>query len=312
MTTLPLRSPLPWVGGKYYSAPRILHAFPAPQDYDVYVELFGGAAHVLIQKPRYKHIEVYNDITNDLVNFWLHCRDRGQELEARCRSLPYARSLYYAYHRSLFDGTQLEPLERAARWFYVLRSNFSGKYLARVATGWSAGAKDEHHSAAHAYHTALDLFSLVQQRLQRVMIDNRDFAEVFNLYDRPRVLFYVDPPYIGHEQYYQTAAGVFTLADHQRLAALLNSASAYVALSYYPHPLLEDLYPSNKWQRTVWRTAKHSQRTKETRARATELLLTNYVPGASLWENEGSAGASTHGDDYAESAELVCALAKSE
>ena len=302
MTAVSIRSPLPWIGGKYYSAPRILQAFPVPQNYDAYVELFGGAAHVLIQKPHYKHIEVYNDITNDLVNFWLHCRDHGQELEARCRSLPYARSLYYAYHQSLFDGTPLEPLERAARWFYVLRSNFSGNPLTHVAKGWSAGAKDEHHSAAHAYHTALDLFPLVQRRLQRVMIDNRDFAEVFNLYDRSRVLFYIDPPYVGCEQYYQTAAGVFTLADHQRLADLLNSTSAYVALSYYPHPLLENLYPSNRWWRTTWRTAKHSQRTKGTRDRATELLLTNYAPGASLWDSERSASASMHGDSYSESA----------
>jgi DNA adenine methylase len=293
---------LPWIGGKYYSAQRILRAFPSPQDYDVYVDLFGGAAHVLIQKPRYKHIEVYNDITNDLVNFWLYCRDHGQDLEIRCRSLPYARSLYYAYHKSLFDGTPLEPLERAARWFYVLRSNFSGKFLTHVATGWSTGAKDEHHSAAHAYHTALDLFPLIQRRLQRVMIDNRDFAEVFKLYDRQRVLFYVDPPYIDCEQYYQTAAGTFTLADHQRLATLLNNASAYVALSYYPHHLLEDLYPSSKWRRVTWETVKHSQRTKETRDMATEMLLTNYGPGASLWDSERSAGLPMHGDCYPESA----------
>jgi DNA adenine methylase len=297
-----LRSPLPWIGGKYYSAQRILGAFPPPQNYDVYVELFGGAAHVLIQKPRYKHIEVYNDITNDLVNFWLLCRDHGQELEERCRSLPYARSLYYVYHRSLFDGTPLEPLERAARWFYVLRSNFSGRPLTHVATGWSAGAKDEHHSAAHSYHTALDLFPLVQQRLQRVMIDNRDFAEVFKEYSRRRVLFYVDPPYIGCEKYYQTAPGAFTLADHQRLAILLNNTSAYVALSYYPHHLLDDLYPSSKWRRTTWRTTKHSQRTKETRDAATELLLTNYAPGASLWDSERSVGAPMHSDCYPESA----------
>jgi site-specific DNA-adenine methylase len=53
-----LRSPLPWIGGKYSSAPRILQAFPHHTSYDLYVDLFGGAAHVLLQKPAYHHVEV--------------------------------------------------------------------------------------------------------------------------------------------------------------------------------------------------------------------------------------------------------------
>jgi DNA adenine methylase len=249
--------------------------------------LFGGAAHVLIQKPPSQHVEVYNDIQNDLVNFWMQCRDHGPDLQARCQSLPYARSLYYAYHRSLFDGTPMEPFERAARWFYVLRSNFSGKSLMPAANGWSAGAKDAHSSSAQAYQSALDLFALLQQRLRQVLIDNRDFADVCKQYEGSRVLFYADPPYIGHEHYYQTGGGRFSLEDHQRLATLLNASQAFVALSYYPHPLLEELYPATRWRRTTWKTIKHSQRTKATHDEATELLLTNYEPCLSLWENEG-------------------------
>lgn len=280
-----LRSPITWMGGKYYSAPHILQSFPYPSDYDVYVELFGGAAHVLMQKPPSKHVEVYNDLNQDLVNFWMCCRNQAQELEQRCKSLPYARSLYYQYHKSLFDGTPMEPLERATRWFYVLRSNFSSEPPAPSPNGWSAGAKHRGNNAAHSYHSALDLFTLVQTRLQFVLIDCRDFAEVFHSYDRRRVLFYIDPPYLGHEQYYNIGEGVFSLADHQRLATLLNATQAYVALSYYPHPLLDELYPQEKWQRTTWHTPKHSQRTKTTRDIATEILLTNYEPSAlNLWQ----------------------------
>jgi DNA adenine methylase len=282
MTTL--RSPLSWIGGKYYSAPQILRSFPAPSDYDTYVELFGGAAHVLIQKPPSRHTEVYNDLSGDLVNFWMQCRNQAQAVEQRCRTLPYARSLYYAYHRSLFDGTPLDPLERAVRWFYVLRSTFSSEPPARSANGWSAGAKSKGHNAAHSYQSALDLFAVIQERLRFVLIDQRDFAEVFHSYDSPRALFYVDPPYLGYEQYYHTEGHRFTLADHQRLAALLNATRAYVALSYYPHPALDELYPPERWQRTTWHTTKHSQRTNHTRDVATELLLTNYEPGTrELW-----------------------------
>src|SRR6266487_3591347 len=80
-----VRSPLPWIGGKYYSAPHIVAAFPPASRYDTYVDLFGGAAHVLLHRPFEKrHAEVYNDINQDLVNFWMQCRDHAEELEARC------------------------------------------------------------------------------------------------------------------------------------------------------------------------------------------------------------------------------------
>ena len=49
-----IASPLAWVGGKHVAAPRILAAFPPPQNYTTYVEVFGGAAHILLQKPPHK------------------------------------------------------------------------------------------------------------------------------------------------------------------------------------------------------------------------------------------------------------------
>jgi len=280
-----LRSPIPWIGGKHYSARQILQAFPHHKDYDVYCDLFGGAAHVLIQKPTYKHVEVYNDINSDLVNFWMQCRDNGAALEDRCRTLPYARSLYYAYHKSLFDGTEMEPLERATRWFYVLRSSFRAT-IESTPNGWihhyNYVAKSPGH--AHSYRETLALFGLISQRFANVQIDNQDFADVFAQCKSHRTLFYVDPPYVDAEHYYENA---FTLQDHQRLAALLNSTPAYVALSYYPHPLLDELYPADKWRRITWETFKHSQRTKATHDVATEMLLTNYEPAArELWAQE--------------------------
>jgi DNA adenine methylase len=276
-----IRSPLPWIGGKHYSAKRIVAAFPDARLYDTYVELFGGAAHVFIQKPPSKHIEVYNDINSALVNFWLQCRDNAAEVEARSRTLPYSRHLYYHYHKSLYDGTPLDPLEYAVRWFYVLTSSFTGSERHSSAAGWNASAD---RSEAHAYHSALDLFTVIQARFRNVMIDNRDFARVFHQYNHERTFFYVDPPYIEAEHYYDHP---FTLADHQRLADVLNSSSSLVALSYYPHPLVEELYPPPQWRRITWETVKHSQRSAKIRDRATELLLCNYPAQArSLWEEE--------------------------
>jgi DNA adenine methylase len=274
------RSPLPWQGGKHSSAGTIISAFPVPSSYDVYCELFCGASHVLIHKPPYNHIEVINDLNKDLINFWMQCRDNVEALEERCRSLPYSREIYYTYHKSLFDDTELEPLERAVRWFYVLRSNFTG-YLKNSPGGWDS-TKKHRTCSAHSYHSSVNLFSCMQQRFRGVMIDNRDFAEVFKHWNKSNTLFYVDPPYISTEHYYTQP---FTLQDHERLAKLLNASPAYVALSYYPHPRLDELYPASKWRRITWETPKHSQRTKDTHDIATEMLLCNY-PAAqtTLWD----------------------------
>jgi hypothetical protein len=130
-----LRSPLPWMGGKYHMAPFILASFPDVSAYDVYVEHFAGACHVLMQKPVAHHYEAINDINGDLVNFWLTVRNSPEALLSRLASLPYSRELHYAYHRSLFDGSILDPIERAARWYYVLQSSFSA-HLKPSSVGW--------------------------------------------------------------------------------------------------------------------------------------------------------------------------------
>jgi DNA adenine methylase len=261
----------------------IIAQFPLPSQYDSYVELFGGAAHVLMQKKAYKHIECYNDLNGNLVNFWLQCRDNLELLEERCRSLPYSRDLYYQYHKSLWDGSELEGLERATRWFYVLRSSFSS-HDRNTPSGWSAGTKDTTNCSAQAYHSAVDLFSQVSMRFRNVMIDNRDFEKVFRQYEKPRALYYLDPPYVDTEHYYSQA---FTMDDHVRLAQLLNATSAYIALSYYPHPILDELYPTSHWRRVTWKMPKHAQRTKDTHDYGTEMLLLNYPPTArTLWDEE--------------------------
>lgn len=283
-------SMIPWQGGKFYSAETIVDAFPNPTAYSIYCELFCGACHVLIRKPSYSHVEVINDLNNDLVNFWMQFRDNIEALEERCRSLPYSREVYYTYHKSLFDGTELEPLERAARWFYVLRSNFSA-YLQPSPGGWHNGIRTKDRQKwggnAQSYHSAIDLFLYMQKRFKHIMIDNRDFEFVFKQWDKPRTLFYVDPPYVDFEAYYGQGKQGFTLQDHERLAQLLNNSSAYIALSYYPHSEIDRLYPADKWRRVTWETYKHSQRTKDTHDASTELLLLNYPPQQpTLWHRE--------------------------
>ena len=124
--TTQLRSPLKWVGGKFQAAARLLAAFPPPNCYDTYHEPCGGAAHVLMLKPPWGHREIYNDLNDDLCNFWLQVQGNADALVERLQGLPYSRKLYYEFHVRLFDGSQIDPVERAVMWFYVLRGTGTG------------------------------------------------------------------------------------------------------------------------------------------------------------------------------------------
>jgi DNA adenine methylase len=282
-----VRSPLPWVGGKFYSRERILAAFPHHSSYKTFVDVFGGAAHILLAKPPYKHLEVYNDYNQDLVNFWMCCRNHPQELQAQIDSLPYARSLYEDWQASLFDGTAMSEMERATRWFYVLRSAIGGQ-VRKAGGNWGYATEQLDSSGKYPAKTLLNVskgFSSLSQRFRGVQIECQDFDKIITRYERPATLFYCDPPYIDAEFYY-VGVPPFTMDDHKRLAELLNDTPAQVALSYYSHDALDTLYPSSKWRRVTWQTYKHAEKTRVARQTATELLLMNYPEVAGLWESE--------------------------
>ncbi len=275
-----VRSPLKWVGGKAESARRIIQAFPQQRLYTTYCEPCCGAAHVLAAKPRYGY-EVLNDLNDDLINFLLHCQNHREALIECLASWPWSRSLYYQFYDQLFRTPEhIGSLERAAMWFYVLRASGTA-WLRETPTGWNYT-----RDSVNAYYVLLEEgFTRISQRLARVVIDNRDVLETIRRYESPTTLFYVDPPYVGAEHYYQLGLRKYqkTTFDHAGLAEVLNDTSALVALSYYPHPQLESWYPSEKWRRLTWTQRKHSDLGEG--EEATEMLLLNYPAPQGLWDS---------------------------
>ncbi|MEG2000541.1 MAG: DNA adenine methylase [Evtepia sp.] len=214
-----------WIGGKRLLRKEILARFPT-DNIDRYIEVFGGAGWVLFAKEKQKNqLEVFNDTNGNLINLYrcikFHCHELQRELEGMLTSRDqFFDCLEQIKVRGLTD------IQRAARFFYTIKISF-GSDLTSYAT------------SAKTIDTATKYLSKVQERLRGVNIENRDFANIIKTYDRKEALFYLDPPYVGTERYYESA---FETADHTRLRETLQAIKGRFILSYNDHPLIRELY----------------------------------------------------------------------
>lgn len=117
-----LHSPLRWVGGKYRLREQILERFP---EHSCYVEAFAGAGWVLFGKDAAtSKVEVINDLDGELINFYRVLKHRPAEFAEMFHLELISRQLFNEYRR--FEEGKTE-LERAMRFYYVLRLCFGGK-----------------------------------------------------------------------------------------------------------------------------------------------------------------------------------------
>lgn len=217
-------------GGKFRLASWILQHFP---EHRVYVEPFGGAAGVLMQKPR-SFAEVYNDLDGDIVNLFQVLQDARQrdQLTELLVLTPYARSEF----ERAFDETD-DPIEQARRTIIRAEMGFGSAGATKGRTGFRIDTKREYATAQHIWARFPDRIAAIGQRLAGVLIEQRPAIEVMHAHDTPDTLHFVDPPYmhgtrtIGSNRYYRHE---MTDADHQQLLGTLKTLQGMVVLSGYP------------------------------------------------------------------------------
>ena len=270
-----LKSPLFWMGGKYHIANWIISYF----DYSVktYLELFGGAGHILFKKKPHK-IEIFNDIDGEIINFFLILKEKKDELKQELEKIPYSREIFNLFSKQ--NPEESSNLERAVRWFYIIRNSFSGI----PNTGWSYGFASNH---AKHYFNSLNLFDLVQKRIKNVQFENRDYRKILSAITKEKqkdILIYVDPPYFD-VNYYTT---IWKKEDHEELAEWLNKLNCKIVISYYYFKYIEDWYPKDKWRYYTKEAIKYSvgltiNNPKTKRIKSKEVILLNYNNKNSLF-----------------------------
>lgn len=237
------RAPIRYHGGKWLIADWIISYFPP---HTSYVEPFGGGASVLLQKPE-AEVETYNDLDEDVVDFFRVLRDAPDALVRAIDLTPFARSEFEA----AWEPAE-SPLERARR-FYVRSWQARGMGESAVETGWRRVRKPSRWRAPSQEWATTEQLYWVADRLRRVQIEREDAFMVIQRYDDQNVLMYLDPPYVPETLHGDRSDRAYRvgmpLEDHARLADLVSSLQAYVIISGYPGQLYHDLYEARGWRR---------------------------------------------------------------
>ncbi|TKI02221.1 DNA adenine methylase [Martelella alba] len=221
-------------GGKFRIAPWIISHFPA---HACYVEPFGGGAGVLLQKPR-SYAEVYNDLDSDIVNLFRVLRDPelNSQLRDACLLTPYAREEFYA----AYDPGDT-PLERARRTVVRATMGF-GSGAANKRTGFRGDSKRKYATAADCWARYPTNLSALCQRLQGVIIENKDALTVMRAHDAATTLHYIDPPYLPETRVWRGGAyrHEMDVFGHEQLLAVARTLVGHVVISGYDSELYND------------------------------------------------------------------------
>ena len=216
-----MKSFIPWMGGKSLLAKKIVEQFP--DDIERYIEVFGGGGSVLFYKGNHAELEVYNDFNSCLVNLFRCVKYHRAELQREISG--------YFNSREIFDEIKgkmkisgFTDIQRAAMFYVQIKISY-GSNLRTFSC-------KEHNLSS-------DFLEEVEKRLEKVVIENKDFENLIKVYDRPKALFYCDPPYHRTENYYDAD---FMKNDHERLKAVLSQIKGRFILSYNDDEYIRELY----------------------------------------------------------------------
>jgi len=239
----PVRRPvLRWHGGKYLLAPWICqHLAP----HRTYTEPFGGAASVLLRKPR-SYAEIYNDLDETVVGLFRVLRSaRAAELIRLLALTPFGRREFETAYQVSDD-----PVEEARRLIVRSFMGFGSDGFNRaVRTGFRAASNRSGTTPAHNWANYPSHLRVIVERLQGVVIECRNAMDICRQHDSAVTLHYLDPPYMPETRSnksrkaggrYHAYAHEMTAADHAKLLSEVVALQGAVVISGYPTPLYDD------------------------------------------------------------------------
>lgn len=256
-----VRTLAPWRGGKLRLARQIV-ARIGTIPHRCYAEPFAGMGGVFFRRRQRPQTEILNDIDGEIVNLFRVVQRHPDEL-GRCFSSTLTARAEFERMLEVSPDT-LTDIDRAARFLYLQRTGFAGKPrspgdFAPAPTGFRGADRS----------LILARIAAAHRRLERVYIDRMDWEPFIRRYDRPFTLFYLDPPYWGHETDY--GVDVFRREDFARMAELLAGIEGRFILSLNDAAGVRETFAAFAIEelRVVWSTNGRAPK------RVQELLISN-------------------------------------
>lgn len=251
----------------YLGAKSYLLNFILPKlkyDVNTYIEVFGGGGSILLNKKRHK-IEIFNDINDEITDLFIVIRDYLDEFLQRL-DLTIAGEKYLKYIKK---QKPKDLIDKAIITYFKYKLSFNGT---------TGSFRLSYSNKENFYNTE---FRAITNRLKDVYIINRDYKRVLEDItkgNRKNFMLYLDPPYIGKEDYYNKKT--FTKEDHYYLAEYLNKNidRHYFAISYNDCEEIRKLYKN--WNIYSYEYIAYTYYNKKIpngkRKKMIDVLITNY------------------------------------
>ena len=170
---------LRYPGGKFYMLEDIREIFDKSGKTTV-IDVFGGSGKVLMNLNA--KVKVYNDVNNNLVNFFTELKDHKEEVLRKLDYVLNSRELFERYREKSQDN-----LENAFRFLYNNILSFNGE-----------GRSYSYSTKRNKSITLLNINNAINKSYNDIKywtIEKLDFLEILKRYDSENAFFYLDPPY---------------------------------------------------------------------------------------------------------------------
>lgn len=227
----PVIPPAAYIGGKRILAKTIIDRINATP-HTGYAEPFVGMGGVFLRRSHKPRTEVINDFNGEVANlFRILQRHYPQFME----TLKFQITSRREFKRLVAcDPATLTDLERSARFLYLQRLSFGGKV-----TGQHFGVDKDGGGRFNVARLG-PVLEDIHERMAGVVIEQLDWRDFIKRWDRPGMLFYLDPPYYGNEDDY--GAGMFSRLDFEEMATVLKSLRGGFKLSLNDRPEVRDIF----------------------------------------------------------------------
>lgn len=254
------KSPIKWLGGKSLLADKIIDIIPK---HETYIEPFFDAGQVFFKKPK-SRINVINDIHSELINFFMICKEQPQELIDSFNYILTSRDYYNILREQ--NVTKLNEIQRAHRFYYMIRAGFGGKFGDVFGTGTK-------RLNGFQWNTVKPHIDVAHKRLVDTTIENLDYKKIFEIYDYEDAFFFIDPPYLGTSQ--EGYGDTFKFKDFKHLNKILENIKGKFLMTHNDDKIIRNFFKSfnieNIGERRSSITSSSEYMSNE------EIFISNYV-----------------------------------